>query len=349
MFIDNTRQNFTELPKQSYASGERLYFTLPKVGLLSKLRLNITGVMTTAAGTGSVALSDRGAWNLIKRIKLIANSGAAIFDVSGYGTFLINNLLKYGHAPDSYVGAVDRTQGAEVFAAPVAEGANNWKLSLEIPIAINDRDPIGLILLQNNATQMVLEVEFNTASGANNTLAPVVVTGNATASFVGTVGVMMEYFTTPRKEEDYPPLNIIHQWLENQDALTSTGAFTKSLLRGDTYMKLIHSLTLANALNTTAVDKLRVLYNQSETPYTVDKISQLSIQRSRYGHDLPKGCYVHDWYYSGGLVNLGTSRDFINSANVTEFQSEVTINSGATVTAGQSFLNTISEKLIRIA
>lgn len=349
MFIDNTRQNFTELPKQSVVEGGRLYFTLPKVGLLSRLFLRVEGTCTTVDGSGSLALSDRGVWNFIKRIRLIANSGASIFDVSGYGTYLINTLSKMGVDPDS-IGDIDRGARTEVFAAPItADAANAWKFGLEIPIAINDRDPIGLILLQNNATQLVLEVEFNNCGGANNLVAPVVLTGNATAVFSGTCGVMMEYFTTPRNAADYPPINIIHQWLENQDAIPGVGAFTKSLLRGDTYMKMIHSVTLAGALNTTDVDKLRILYNQSEVPYNIDKMSQLMLQRSRYGKDLHKGCFVHDWYYSSGLPNLGTSRDFINSANVTEFQSEVTINSGATATAGTSWLNTITEKLIRIA
>lgn len=347
-FIDNTRQNFTELPKQNYESGGRLYFVLPKTGLLSKLLVNLSGVMTVTHGTGTAAMSDRGIWNLIKRIKLIANSGAAIYDVSGYGTFVINNLLKHGHAPDNY-GSKDRSIGTEVYSDGASSGANTWKGVLEIPIAINDRDNVGLVMLQNNATQLVLEIELNTEYGANNRIAPVVVTGNDMAAFVGSIGCMMEYFTVPEKAADYPSLNLIHQWLENQDPLTSTGAYQKSLLRGDTYMKLVHYLTLANALNTTDVDSLRILYNGSETAYQVNKISQLAIQRSRYGQDLPKGTYVHDWYFSGGIVNLGNSRDFINSAGVTEFQTEVTIGSGATVTAGQSFLNTISEKLIRIA
>jgi hypothetical protein len=114
-------------------------------------------------------------------------------------------------------------------------------------------------------------------------------------------------------------------------------------------MRLAHYLTLGNALNTADVDKLRILYNQAEVPYTVDKLSQLFLQRNRYGMDLPKGTFVHDWYYSNGLVGLGNSRDFINSANVTEFQSEVVIASGTTVTAGQSFVNTLTEQLIRIA
>lgn len=348
MFIENTRQNFTELPKQAYSSGGRLYFTLPKVGLLSKLYVSLVGVCTTAAGNGSVALSDRGAFNLIKRIRLIANSGASIFDVSGYGTFLINQTLKMGVSPDD-VGSMDRGTRLEAFSAPIAEGANNWKFGLEIPIAINDRDPIGLILLQNNATQMVLEIEFNACGATNNLLGAVVCTGTATATVVANVGVMMEYFTTPRLESDYPPINMIHQWLENQDAITGVGAYTKSLLRGDTYMKIIHYLTLVNALNTTAVDKLRLLYNQSEVPYNIDKISQLMIQRARYGQDLKIGTFIHDFTYSGGIPNLGSSRDFINSKNVTEFQSEVTINSGATATAGSSYLNTITEKLIKIA
>jgi hypothetical protein len=97
------------------------------------------------------------------------------------------------------------------------------------------------------------------------------------------------------------------------------------------------------------VDKLRILYNSSEEPYTIDKNIQLMLQMSRYGMCLPIGTFVHDWNYAGGLVGLSPSRDFINSANVTEFQSVLEIASGTTMTAGQCFINTLSEKLIRIA
>lgn len=346
MFIDSTRQNFTELPAQSYVSGGRLYFPLPKAGLLSRLFLHISGTMTVTVGTGTAALSERNVWNMIKRIRLIANSGASIFDVSGYGTYLINNLQRYGQAPDKSI--YDRNIGTEIYSAGVANGANAWKFGLEIPVAINERDPIGMILLQNDATNLVLEIDFNSEYGVTDLIAPIKVTGNSTAAFVGKVGCMMEYFTVPRAKEDYPSLNVIHQWIEQQDAISAAGAFTKSLLRGNTYMRLMHTLTTAGALNTADVDKLRILYNQAEVPYTIDQQTQLMIQRSRYGMDLPKGTFVHDWYYSNGLVGLGNARDFINSANVTEFQSEVQIASDATVTAGTSFVNTISEQLIRI-
>jgi hypothetical protein len=49
------------------------------------------------------------------------------------------------------------------------------------------------------------------------------------------------------------------------------------------------------------------------------------------------------------LVGLSNSRDFINSANVTEFQSVLEIASGTSMTSGQCFVNTLAEKLIQIA
>jgi hypothetical protein len=346
-FREATRQNITSLPSQTITEGGRLYFRLPKVGLLSKLILTIQATIDNTAGTGHATQSERGPWNLIKRIKLVANSGASIYDVSGYGTYVINNLLKKASAPN--ISVIDRTLAASTYSFPATDGDGTMLFNLEIPIAINDRDPIGLLLLQNNATEMVLEVEFNSAGGANAVVAPYVLTGTATSAFsAGTCGVAMEYFTVPRRAEDYPALNVIHQWLEQQDTVTGTGAFTKSLLRGNTYMRLAHYLTLNSALDQADVDKLRILYNQSEVPYTIDRVPQLFLQKMRYGMDLPKGTFVHDWYYSNGIPSLGDSRDFINSANITEFQSEVTIGSGATVT-GNCYLNTLTEQLIRIA
>jgi hypothetical protein len=345
-FLNQTRQQFTELAAQTITPGQRLYFQLPPVGLLSRLFLWVKGTTTVTPGTGTAALSDRGAANFIKRVKLLANSGSAIYDVSGYGTHIINNILSFGTSPDKTL--FDRSISAEVYGSGVNSGANDWRFCYQIPIAINQRDPIGMILLQNEATQLTLEVEFNDIKGANNLLAPIVVTGDATATFSGICGCNMEYFTVPRETADRPALNVVHQWLEQQDAITSTGENPKSMLRGNTYMRLAHYLTLGNALSS-AVDKLKIVYNTSETPYIINEMTQLALQRSRYGMDLPKGTYVWDWYMSNGLVGLGTSRDFINSANVTQFESILDIDSSATVTAGQSYINTLTEQLIMIA
>lgn len=347
MFIDNTRQNFTELPAQTYIKGGRLYFKLPSVGLLSRLFLTVKGTMTVTNGTGSTTLSDRLGVNLIKRIKVIANSGTAIYDVSGYGTYLINSIQRKNEIPN--MSPNPSGYNDLVYNTPIENGDNDWVFTLEVPIAINEKDPIGLILLQNDATQITLEVEFNDEYGANNIISPIVATGNAVTSFVGNVSCMMEYFTVPREKENYPSLNVLHQWLEQYESITSAGEFTKQLQRGNTYMRLMHYLTLGNALNTESIDKLKIVYNQSETPYTLDATHQLYLQRMRYGQDLQKGTFVHDWYMSNGLVGLGNSRDFINSANVTEFQSIFNIASGTAVPAGQSFVNTLTEQLIKLA
>jgi hypothetical protein len=349
-FQDKTRQNIKMLPSQTVTEGGRLYFRLPATGLLSKLFLFFDGVVTVTEGSnGTNALSDRGIYNLIKRVKLVANGATSIIDVSGYGLSTINNLIRYGHRKNNSL-VTDATMLAQVYAAPLAAGDNAWKFGLEVPIAINDRDPVGLILLQNSATEVVLEIEFNNVDGANNLVAPVVVTGDDTAVLKsGSLSVAMEYFTVPRNKEDYPALNVVHQWVEIQKAITSVGANVVDLQRGDTYMRLVHNLTIQNALSTATVDKLRILYNSSEEPYTIDKNIQLMLQMSRYGMCLPIGTFVHDWNYAGGLVGLSPSRDFINSANVTEFQSVLEIASGTTMTAGQCFINTLSEKLIRIA
>jgi hypothetical protein len=346
-FIDATRQNFTELPAQTVPEQGRVYFQLPKVGLLSRMFLHIQGTANVTLGTGTAVLSERTLFNLIKRIRLVANSGASIFDVSGYGTYLINTLSRKNSIPTD--SPVDTGIKTLIHSAGVSAGSNVWNAILEIPIAINERDPIGMVLLQNNATQLVLEVDFNPVYGVTDIIAPIKVTGNAVAEFTGKVGVMMEYFTVPRNAEDYPALNVVHQWLEQSDAISSAGVFNKSLMRGNTYMKLLHFATINGALNTADVERLRILYNQSEVPYTIDQITQLFLQRQRYGRDLPKGLFVHDWYMSNGLVGLGNSRDFINSANVTEFQSEVSIKAGTNVPAGSSFINTITEQLIKIA
>jgi hypothetical protein len=347
-FQSATRQNITMLPSQVYSKEGKFVFTLPKVGLASRLFLMVKGTMTVTPGTGSASLSTKTGFNLIKRVRVLANSGASVFDVSGYGTYLINRVSKE-HRPviDSIA---DGGTDSLVYAAGVASGANAWRLGLEIPIAVNERDPVGLILLQNNASQITVEVEMNPEIGATDDGAAVKVTGDATAEFTnGSVMLGMEYFTVPRAKEDYPALNYLHQYLEESLSLNAAGVQTISLQRGNTYLSLMHYVIISGALNSAAVEKLRILYNQSENPYNLDAQLQLMLQRERYGSDLPIGTFIHDWYYSNGMTNLGNSRDMLNSANVTEFQSEITIASGTSVTPGTSKIATIKRQLIQIS
>jgi hypothetical protein len=346
-FLTATRQNITELPAQAY-DGNKKTFVLPKVGLLSRLFLTFTGTNTVTLGGGTAAVSQFTAYNLIKRIRVLANSGASIFDVTGYGAYVIN--LLGGKQATMIDSLYDAGTDALVYAAPVAAGANTWQMGLEIPIAINERDPIGLVLLQNNSTTITVEVEFNTLYGlADDGSVAVLVTGAAVAAMTAaTVGLSMEYFTVPRSQEDYPALNVVHQYLEEQLTFAATGPQIVTLQRGNTYLQLIHMLTCNTAINSAAVERLRILYNQSEVPYNVPARVQSLLQRKRYGSDLPKGVFVHDWYMSNGCPNLGNSRDFINSAAVTEFQSEVTVAAGTTVT-GTTNLRTIKRQLIQIA
>lgn len=347
-FISATRQNFGTVPSQTYTAGQRITFRLPRVGLLSRLFLTFKGTNTVTDGTGAAAVSQFTAYNLIKRIRVLANTGAAIFDVSGYGAYLINRVNnRHSILTDSLF---DQTVDDGVYTAPSAAGANVLKFGLEIPVAINPRDPVGLINLQNNTTDVTVEIDFNSEYGtADNGSVAFLTTGTATAVIsAASMGLAFEYFTIPRNKEDLPALNVAHQYLEESMSFASTGEQVVSLQRGNTYVQLLHYLICANALSD-AIDSLTIKYNQSETPYYVPAQVQKMLQRQRYGSDLPKGTFIHDWYMSNGLPNLGNTRDFINSANVTEFQSIVNVTGGTTVTAGQTSLKTIKRQLIQLA
>src|SRR5215831_15280750 len=97
--------------------------TLPKTGLLARLYLALRG---NIAGTLTVP-NALGMASMISRVRVVANSGLDIFNVSGSGyNYLLRNALE-----SEYIDPV----GQSTATTAVAAGAFN--LDMVIPIAVN--------------------------------------------------------------------------------------------------------------------------------------------------------------------------------------------------------------------
>lgn len=171
------------------AGGGAVSQVLPQTGYLSSVYISVSA---TISGT----LSNQNALGLasiIRRIRLYANAGQMIFDISGASYFyLLARALNLSLDPLSYnEGMLAVTTGTKT-------------LNIILPVSFNTRDNVGLLMLQNKQTQVTLEIEFESDT--------TVATG---ATVTATAQVGFKIFEVPANPASQPPLDMITQTLED--------------------------------------------------------------------------------------------------------------------------------------
>ncbi len=303
--------------------------------------------MTITNGTGGATLNANQygkPYGILDRIHLVANSGTELVNLTGVGLY-IRNMLTDNHYLDVVASTLPEAQSSNpTYQFATAAGANVVEFTVKIPVMINDRDPIGLILLQSREVLMTLGLDW----GVINNL--FTFTGTATAVLTnGLATITMEYFSVPLKEADYPDLSIAHTLIEDTIDIPGTGDVPYTVPRGNIYQRLIHRVVL-NALPAgyDDVSQFVLQYNQSEIPYKIDAHDMYAIQRERYKRDLYKGVFVWDFMYQG-QAGLGGNRDLLNSRSITDLLSIITIASGATLGTNNNKLHTVKEQMVPLS
>ena len=294
---------------------------LPSNGLLGGILLAIRGTIGGTVG----AVTPLGNAGIVRRVSLTLNSGTVVFSMSGAGYHIL-----YSPVIDSgYVGVISSTSTARAAVTAAAVVADMF-----IPLQVNERDPIGLLLLQNRQTILSLTVEWE---------ADTTVTATGTFSNFYAQPYLLSY-SVPPDPLSLPPLRYLHQVLEDNKAVAGAGTITNDIPRGNTYERIIHGCGIglvgtASDLWTTA--QLRV--NQSNYIFDTDVQSQDMLWGLYHGsaRARPLGWIGFDFLSSSGLGSYGTTRDLYDSDMTTDFQS-VIANSGA-VTNG---FYTVREQLV---
>lgn len=308
-FAVNTRRKILPLTgaiTRPVGGGTFGPFTLPKTGLLARLYLALRG---TVAGTLTVP-NALGMASIVSRVRVVANSGLDLYNVSGAGyAYLLSEVLE-----SEYFNAASQNTGRS------AVTATTFNLDMVLPIAVNMRDPSGLVMLQNEQTIVNLYIDWladaSVATGATVTLT----TGD----------LFMEVFTVPPDPQDWPNINIVHQCLEDQQQVPAAGDFPYNWPRGNTYMQMLHGLGIG-AAGTDNFSKIALRVNQSDylqntPPDYLDLEHRLLRGRAR-----PAGGVFFDFAGSSGLGCYALARDLVNSALVTDLATVLTASGAGTL------------------
>lgn len=315
---------------------------LPQVGYLAKLRLTCFGTITTgAAGAGTW---DPNFWpfNLFNRITLRTNDGVMLYDTSGYGNLKLNMARKiaFVHVQDPPVILFNNpTTGPQTAVSSYPTGAigastiYNVLVNYIIPVAFSENLSVGLILLQNQATKVTLDMQLNSFANWG---------GTAGLSSVNiTVRPSVEYYEVPASPDAQPNTNFVHQVLEDEVGWTSSGEIQWLVPVGGIVSRCWMDFqdvsggrfvprsffTTGDNPNTPRFGNTFVRYGGANQPEQVDIRTRLLMTRETYRADLPQGVILFDFSDGAGSPELGYDGSLVyNTAGLTEFQLAVVVN-----------------------
>ena len=325
LFAVHTRQHIQELPTLVGLGPNRtVNFTLPKVRLLAKISLLVEGTLNVgvAAATGLVRHSP---YNLLRRVQIGINNGFNPVSLSGAETF-ITNLAKHN-------GNNVRVGSERTLAPGLTVGAHPFRFTADYQVSLNERDAIGLVLLQNEETVVTVTVDIGD-------LTTLVVPGGTTTLDVTNLRItpIVETFSIPAIAQAFPDISILKLQQSQINEAPVSGVMTVRLPVGTTYRKIFIDSGLM-ALNTT----FNIILNQADTPYNINSTFLRARNEEMYGGALPANVFAFDFSYQG-IASMGGLRDYIDTERLTEFWIRFNVPVGA---AGRQ-VTTIFETLSRL-
>lgn len=338
LFTQSTRQNYQMLPRQKVTGeGQTVQFTLPKVRLLSSLLIEVEAVATLTSNNGTIAQHRFAPYNILRRISLDMNNGFSPVIASGTELYLADLVDEHGDMLT--VNSNPKANSYMENVASVGGTDNKIKFTLPIQISLNPRDPVGLILLQNEETNVTLTIDVDNLSNAFNLNA-----GNGdTVTFKDmTISVMAETYSIPPIPQAFPDISIL-KLLSGRNDVFVNGTSTVKLPVGTIYRKLILSFEHDDGspfVDDDFTGNIEIVLNQADIPYSIKPSILSSLNHNQLGRVLPDGVYVWDLSWNG-IANLGSSKNYIDTERLTEFWVRF-----ASATPGK--VNIVSETLSRL-
>ncbi len=327
LFALHTRQHIMELPALTGLGPDRtVSFSLPKVRLLSKIALVVEGnlVIGTAAAT---ALARFSPYSILRRVQVSINNGFNPVNLSGGETF-ITNIARHNGVVHKPIAGNERT-----VAPGLTVASHPFRFTAEYPITLNERDAVGLFLLQNEETVVTVNVDIGPLSS--------LVTPGATTVLSVTdfrITPVLETFSIPAVPNAFPDISILKLQQSQLNEAPTSGVMTIRLPVGTTYRKIF--IDCGDIVLTSPIE---LVLNQADTPYSITPRYLRAKNEEMYGDEMPANVYALDFSYQG-IANLGGLRDYIDTERLTEFWLRFTVPAGA---AGRQ-VTTIFETLSRL-
>lgn len=339
-FAAATRQNFQPLPTQTATQeNTSLTFTLPKARLLSKIILDVQfKFQAKNSNILTFPYTDEFApYKILRKVSLDLNNGFSPFTIGGAELAMFNMV----HRPNgdivrqvnSFVNKHDETPIDNSYAlnknhlgywnnkgaGATDYAANEIGFGLELPITLNDRDAIGLILLQNSETYCTLNIDIGSIAGMFEGASASIADYDLTFSEIK-ITPILETFSIPASGV-YPDLSVLKLVNSRQESFVGGGQHIIKLSTGTIYRRIIFSIKDANGRpleDAEITSNFSLIFNQADSFYEISPRALRILNTQQYGFTLPQGMYCFDFAFQG-IAGLSGSRDFVDTERLTEF------------------------------
>lgn len=310
----------------------------PRVGFLSKVICQFVGSITIA--NANTALADRGPWNLIKKIQGQMNLGSAtIWDLSGFGAFLVQSGMELGGRFDfNGIGASpSETPDPDLFLFPnpLVVGANPVVLTWVFYVGANDHEQFSMGLINLQAPQVQFTLAGNWGAAADIVAVP----ANLTA-MSGNLTVAYEYYDVPNPNEVQLPPPMLVRRLEDNQPITVVGENIYTIPRQGVMVDLKHIVTL-NGARSNSEDLFQLVINNTDFIYKYTRPEMKIKQRFQYLTAWPVGVFGYDLWEAANGVSNGDTRDAVDTEANSLTESRVTISANAVLGVGNNQLTSI--------
>ena len=339
LFSMSTRQNLQMMAKQiATQPNTSLEFTLPKARILSNIMVLVKAKVKVKHASGtSLKTNTLTPYRLIRRWSLDLNNGFMPWAISGEGAALLNmiqpnaNVLMeesaYFKCPDSFTASASGT-------------SNEFYFTVQLPVTLNQRDPVGLVLLQSDS--LVADLRLDIAN-------PVDMFPDGTDGY--TIDLesleatpMLETFSVPANASAMPDLSVLKLCNDRVDTIAGAGQQIVKMSTGTIYRKLLLFVTDENGNPASAdfiTSTIDLVFNEADCNYRIAPEMLRAKNAYDLGHKLPNGLFIFD-FTNQGFPNFGNVRDYIDTERLTEFW--VRFN-----TSGKGKVKVITECLSRLA
>lgn len=287
--------------------GGRTTISLPRSGILSDIFLNISG---TVAGTLS-APNALGMASIVRRVQLQLNNGINVYDSSGAGySYLVAPMLDAGQV------VTPQNTGQAIVTA------TTFNLDMKIPVAINNREELGLIMLQNTDVIATLVIDWESDA--------VVATG---ATITATVVPTYTLFDVPVNQADMPFLGAIHRITEDSQVIAGAGVVNYQWPIGNVYLGVYHlcigSYTRAQCI----AQQSNIYYDYTPDSHRMIMNSVLFADTNTVGGQ-QTGYNERLWFdflMSDGGGAFGSTRDVIDTLKYSDIKTVLTAAAAGTL------------------
>ena len=291
LFGAATRQHFQMLGMQECTGGaQTLSFRVPKARILQGVRLMVEGKFTVEGETYQPRTLD--VYRVLRRLSIDFNNGFTPVVASGE-EIALNNML-YPN-PEIIVPDAD---GKTLATCPAewTAGEHDFSFVLDVPLTINYRDPVGLVLAQNQETS--IDIICDIANGAD-----MVHNKTGVTLSLGNVKItpMCITYSIPSDARAFPDMSVL-KILDSRNEVFTAGQSYIKLATGMIYRKLILKFEDSEGDVLSPEDitsNIELILNTADIPYSISPKMLRATDLMQSGIAYPDGCYYFSFDFQG--------------------------------------------------